>query len=157
MEDLKQKLIELVERNLPDEEHFLVDLQLTPKKDQMNLNILIDADQGLTIDSCAKVSRLVSEEIEALDLIDSAYRIEVSSPGVDFPLSSIRQYRKNVGRELKVLLADGKEQKGKLLEVNVEGILLSVKVKEKGKKAVEMELPIAYDEIKKSVVQVSFK
>lgn len=157
MEDLKQKLVELVERNLPDEEHFLVDLQVTPKKDQMNLNILIDADQGLTIDTCAKVSRLVSEEIDALDLIDSAYRIEVSSPGVDFPLSSVRQYRKNVGRELKVLLSDGKEQKGKLIEANENGIILSVKVKEKGKKAVEKELPIAYDEIKKSVVQVSFK
>ncbi|MCS5491248.1 ribosome maturation factor RimP [Algoriphagus limi] len=157
MEDLKQKLIELVERNLPDEEHFMVDLQLTPKKDQLNLNILIDADQGLTIDSCAKVSRSVSEEIETLDLIDSAYRIEVSSPGVDFPLSSVRQYRKNVGRELKVLLADGKEQKGKLVEANDNGILLSVKVKEKGKKAVEVETPISYVEIKKSVVQVSFK
>lgn len=157
MEDLKQKLVELVERNLPDEEHFLIDLQVTPKKDQMNLNILIDADQGLTIDTCAKVSRLVSEEIDALDLIDSAYRIEVSSPGVDFPLSSVRQYRKNVGRELKVLLSDGKEQKGKLIEANENGIILSVKVKEKGKKAVEKELPIAYDEIKKSVVQVSFK
>ncbi|NVJ85498.1 MAG: ribosome maturation factor RimP [Algoriphagus sp.] len=157
MEDLKRKLTELVERNLPDEEHFLVDLQLTPKKDQLNLNILIDADQGLTIDSCAKVSRLVSQEIEALDLIDSAYRIEVSSPGVDFPLSSLRQYRKNVGRELKVLTTDGKEQKGKLLEANEDGILLAVKVKEKGKKAVEQELPIAYGDIKKSVVQVSFK
>ncbi|NVK50432.1 MAG: ribosome maturation factor RimP [Cyclobacteriaceae bacterium] len=157
MEDLKQKLVELVERNLPDEEHFLVDLQVTPKKDQMNLNILIDADQGLTIDTCAKVSRLVSDEIDALDLIDSAYRIEVSSPGVDFPLSSVRQYRKNVGRELKVLLSDGKEQKGKLIEANENGIILSVNVKEKGKKAVEKELPIAYDEIKKSVVQVSFK
>jgi ribosome maturation factor RimP len=99
----------------------------------------------------------VSGEIEALELIDSAYRIEVSSPGVDFPLSSERQYRKNVGRELKVFLQDGKELKGKLISVSESGIVLEAKMKEKGKKAVLQEVNVAFEDIKKSVVQVSFK
>jgi len=99
----------------------------------------------------------VSGEIEALELIDSAYRIEVSSPGVDFPLSSERQYRKNFGRELKVFLQDGKELKGKLIAVSESGIVLEAKMKEKGKKAVLQEVNVAFEDIKKSVVQVSFK
>jgi Uncharacterized protein conserved in bacteria len=99
----------------------------------------------------------VSGEIEALELIDSAYRIEVSSPGVDFPLSSERQYRKNIGRELKVFLQDGKELKGKLISVSESGIVLEAKMKEKGKKAVLQEVNVAFEDIKKSVVQVSFK
>lgn len=157
MNDLKDRLEALVLENLPDESHFLVDLQLTSKSNQLLLNILIDADAGLTIDSCAKVSRAVSAEIEALELIDSAYRIEVSSPGVDFPLSSERQYRKNIGRELKVFLQEGKELKGKLISVSESGIVLEAKMKEKGKKAVLQEVSVAFEDIKKSVVQVSFK
>jgi ribosome maturation factor RimP len=157
MNDLKDRLEALVIDCLPDEGHFLVDLQLTSKSNQLLLNILIDADTGLTIDSCAKVSRAVSGEIEALELIDSAYRIEVSSPGVDFPLSSERQYRKNIGRELKVFLQDGKELKGKLISVSESGIVLEAKMKEKGKKAVLQEVNVAFEDIKKSVVQVSFK
>ncbi|WP_026947580.1 ribosome maturation factor RimP [Algoriphagus marincola] len=157
MNDLKDRLEALVIDCLPDESHFLVDLQLISKSNQLLLNILIDADAGLTIDSCAKVSRAVSGEIEALELIDSAYRIEVSSPGVDFPLSSERQYRKNIGRELKVFLQDGKELKGKLISVSESGIVLEAKMKEKGKKAVLQEVNVAFEDIKKSVVQVSFK
>ena len=108
MNDLKDRLETLVIDCLPDESHFLVDLQLTSKSNQLLLNILIDADAGLTIDSCAKVSRAVSGEIEALELIDSAYRIEVSSPGVDFPLSSERQYRKKF-REGVESISSGRE------------------------------------------------
>lgn len=157
MSGLKETLAELVEKHLPDESHFLVELSMGTKGEQTTLNILIDADQGVTIDTCAKVSRAVSDEIEAKELIDNAYRIEVSSPGVDYPLSSKRQYQKNIGRTLKVSLEEGKEAKGKLTNVTDQGIVLLVAKKEKGKKATEEETSIPFEDIKKSVVQVSFK
>lgn len=156
MVELEQKIKQIIEKNLPDEEHFLVELGMVAKGDQYLLTILLDADQGVTIDACARLSRVVSNEIDALDLIPSAYRIEVSSPGVDYPLSTERHYHKNIGRKLKVLLKDGTQLEGKLTAVNDQGISLTIKKKEKGKKAVDEVLALDFENVKKSVVQVSF-
>jgi ribosome maturation factor RimP len=157
MSRLSQEIESLVLKNLPDESHFIVDIKMEEKAGKMRLLILIDADQGVTIDTCAKVSRSISEELESSDLIADAFILEVSSPGLDFPLSSARQYRKNVDRDLKVLLNTGTEVSGKLIEVLEDSVKLLVRKKEKGKKATEEEMLLPYTEIKKSIVQVSFK
>jgi ribosome maturation factor RimP len=157
MTGLKLSIEELVEKHLPDDTHFLVEVNMEEKAGKTRLLILIDADQGVTIASCAKVSRAVSEELEAKELMDQAYLLEVSSPGLDYPLSSTRQYQKNVGRNLKVYLNSGTEVSGRLLDVQDTAIKLLVKKKEKGKKAFEEEMLIPIEEIKKSNVQVSFK
>lgn len=155
--NLKQTIEEIVEKHLPDESHFVVEVQINEKGAKKVLNILIDADQGVNIDSCAKVSRAVSEEIEAKDLMDNAYVMEVSSPGVDYPLNSRRQYQKNIGRNLKVYLEDNSDFEGRLKEVDQRGISLSINKKEKGKKATEEIIDVPFDQIKKSIVLVSFK
>ena len=158
MTGLKQVVEEIVEKHLPDENHFIVEVALSEKAGKTQLNILMDADQGVTIQACGRLSRAVSEELEAKDIMPEAYVLEVSSPGVDYPLNSRRQFQKNIGRELKVTLTDGTEVKGKLLEVSDAGVKLLVKKKkEKGKKATEEELSYAFEEMKKSIVQVSFK
>ena len=92
---LKSTLEEIVSKHLPDESYYLVDVQLVEKGPKSQLTILIDADHGVSIEACAKVSRQVAEEIEAKELLSEAYILEVSSPGLDFPLSSKRQYTKN--------------------------------------------------------------
>lgn len=130
---------------------------MVEKSGKTLLNLLIDSDQGLTIETCARLSRLVSGELEEKEIMPDAYTIEVSSPGLDYPLSSKRQYMKNIGRELKVNLSTDKEVVGKLLGVDDTGIKMLVRKKEKGKKATEEELAIPFEEVKKSIVQVSFK
>lgn len=157
MSELSKAIRELVEKHLPDDSHFLVDLKVEEVSGKTKVLILIDADQGVTIQACARVSRKVSEELEANEIIGDAYVLEVSSPGVDFPLSNMRQYQKNIGRELKLSLITGTDVVGKLLELDEEKIKLLVKKKEKGKKATEEELVFPFSEIKKSIVQVSFK
>jgi ribosome maturation factor RimP len=157
MTELRQAIEELVEKHLPDESHFVVEVKIEEKAGTTKLLILIDADQGVTIRACSKVSRAVSEELEAKEMIGEAYVIEVSSPGLDFPLSSKRQYEKNIGRDLKLTLASGTDVVGKLVEVDSEQVKLLVKKKEKGKKATEEEIHFPFSEIKKSIVQVSFK
>lgn len=157
MSELKQAIEEIVEKHLPDESHFVVEVNLVPKSGKTVLSILIDADQGLNVQTCANVSRAVAEELEAKELMSEAYILEVSSPGVDYPLSSRRQFQKNIGRELKVLLTSGQELKGKLLEVDTTGVKMLVKKKEKGKKATEEEVVLSFEEMKKTIVQVSFK
>ncbi|WP_106132662.1 ribosome maturation factor RimP [Mongoliibacter ruber] len=153
----KQVIEEIVEKHLPDESHFVVEVQIIDKGAKSQVKILIDADAGLNIDTCAIVSRQVAEEIEAKELLDEAYILEVSSPGLDFPLSSRRQYEKNIGRKIKVSLEDGKDIEGELLAVEATAIQLKIKVKGKGKKATEETFSIAFDQIKKSIVLVSFK
>jgi ribosome maturation factor RimP len=157
MTELRKAIVELVEKHLPDASHFLVEVKLEEIAGKTKVLILLDADQGITIQACAKVSRLVSEELEANEMIGDAYILEVSSPGVDIPLSSVRQYQKNIGRELKLTLNSGIEVLGRLLELDEEKVKLLVKKKEKGKKAFEEEQLIPFSEIKKSIVQVSFK
>lgn len=155
--ELEHTITEMVEKHLPDDTHFVVEVKVNQVGHKTVLGILIDADQGVNIDTCARVSRMVSDEIEAKELIPDAYTIEVSSPGVDYPLSSRRQYAKNIGRSLRVLLESGESVEGKLKEVGQTGIVLIVTQKEKGKKATEVESILAFNQIKKSTVLVSFK
>lgn len=155
--ELEHTITEMVEKHLPDDTHFVVEVKVNQVGHKTMLGILIDADQGVNIDTCARVSRMVSDEIEAKELIPDAYTIEVSSPGVDYPLSSRRQYAKNIGRSLRVLLESGESVEGKLKEVGQTGIVLIVTQKEKGKKATEVESILAFNQIKKSTVLVSFK
>lgn len=157
MSRLNQEIENLVLKNLPDDTHFIVDIKLDEKAGKPRLVILIDSDQGVTIDTCARISRSIAEEIETSEWIADAFVLEVSSPGLDFPLSSPRQYRKNIGRELKLSLSSGVETSGKLIDVLEEGVKLLVRKKEKGKKATEEEALIPFADIKKSIVQVSFK
>jgi len=155
--NLKQEIEEIVNKHLPDEAHFVVEVQVADKSNKPQIKILIDSDTGLDIGTCAKVSRSVGEEIEAMELLPGAYVLEVSSPGVDYPLSSKRQYNKNVGRKLKVNLEDSKELEGELVSVSDTDIKLKVTKKEKGKKATEEEITLPLELIKKSIVLVSFK
>lgn len=157
MAAFKQTILDLVESHLPDESHFVVEVSIEEKSGNMKLIILIDADQGITIDSCAKISRGISEELESKDLMNQAYTLEVSSPGLDYPLKSKRQFQKNLGRDLKLELNSGSTCVGKLIGVEESGLKILVKKKEKGKKASEEKLMIPLDEVKKSIVQVSFK
>lgn len=156
MSDLKHVILDLVEKHLPDAEHFIVEVKVERVADKTKVLVLVDADQGMTIAACAKLSRALSGELETNELMEEAYTLEVSSPGLDYPLTEKRQYLKNQGRSLKVYLQSGEEILGKLKEVEELAIKLGVTKKEKGKKSVEEERLVSFTEIKKSIVQVSF-
>jgi len=153
---LKQTIEEMVEKHLPDKTHFVVDVHIV-EGPQQRVKVLIDADSGLNINTCAAVSRALGEEIEAKELLPEAYVLEVSSPGLDYPLVSRRQYEKNIGRSLKVTMKDSSEIEGVLSSVGLSSIVLKVKKKEKGKKSTEEELTADFEQIRKSIVLVSFK
>ena len=156
MSDLKHVILDLVQKHLPNEEHFIVEVKIDRVADKTKILILVDADQGMTIAACASLSRALSGELETNEQLGEAYILEVSSPGLDYPLTEKRQYQKNSGRSLKVYLVSGEEVVGKLKEVEEQGIKLVVTKKEKGKKSSEEEQSVSYNEIKKSIVQVSF-
>jgi ribosome maturation factor RimP len=153
--NIENRVIELVEEKIADRpDLFIVDVQM---HNSGILSILVDGDNGVAISDCVAISRHVGFHLEEENTIEQAYRLEVSSPGVDTPLKSIRQFRKNINRSLKVKLTDGNIREGKLLSADDSGITIQEIIKEKGKKAVTIESFIQITDISETLVLVSFK
>jgi len=152
---IEDKVSALVGEKIADREDlFLVGVKMHPSG---KLEVLIDGDNGVSIEDCVAISRYVGFQLEEEDAISHAYRLEVSSPGVDMPLTSARQYRKNIGRAVQIRLQDGATKEGELLEVTGEYITIAEKIKEKGKKAVENQRAIPFENITTIKVLISFK
>ncbi|MBC6426359.1 MAG: ribosome maturation factor RimP [Ekhidna sp.] len=147
MEEEKTKeLIKSVLKNHKD--LFLVDVKIKGAFGNRKLLVFVDADADLTIDRCGKLNREIGNKLEETDLIDGKYTLEVSSPGLDFPLEKIRQYKKNIGRQLIVNLKNGQKLEGKLKKISEEYITLAVKEEIKN---------ISRNEVEKSIIKVLFK
>jgi ribosome maturation factor RimP len=80
----------------------LVDLEFKPEGKGWVLRIFIDKDGGVTLDDCADVSREVGAVLEIEDVIEPSYRLEVSSPGLDRPLKTPRDYERFRGSLVKL-------------------------------------------------------
>jgi ribosome maturation factor RimP len=153
--DIEKRVRELVEEKIADKPNlFIVDIKMHSNG---KLIILVDGDNGIGIDDCVAISRHVGFHLEEENAIETAYNLEVSSPGIDAPLKSIRQYLKNIGRNLSVKMADGSKREGKLNGVTEDAILLEEKIKEKGKKAELTEAVIPMNKITETKVLISFK
>jgi len=151
--ELAFKLRELAESHLVDPSHFVVDVLISKYK-PTKVIVQLDGDKGISIDSCAEVSRKLSEDLETLDLIEGAYNLEVGTPGLDIPLKLKRQYYANVGRTIKVQLKTKNYLEGKLLAVTEEQITIETPSKERKKELIKME--ILFTDIEKTIVTVSF-
>ncbi len=154
--NVKEKIVELLSTLLEDDKFFIVEVQVSPSKVRQKVTVLIDSDPGISIDECAEISRELGEMLEAQEVLPNAYTLEVSSPGVDYPLAMPRQFRKNIGRTLRVILKDGMEKKGQLISANEEGFVVLEELKKKKKDQVPAELSFAYDEVAKAEVQIKF-
>lgn len=82
----------------------VVEVLYEKKFDGMNLTVVIDKDGGVTIDDCEKLHRAIDAPLDELDPIDTAYILNVSSPGIDRPLKSERDYKRNLGKKISVKL-----------------------------------------------------
>ncbi len=153
--NIERRVQQLVEEKISDRSDlFLVDIKMHSNG---QLIILIDGDQGVDIKDCVAISRHVGFHLEEENAIDQAYNLEVSSPGIDTPLISFRQYKKNVNRNLSVKLKDQTICKGKLIEVDDIGIKLATDSKEKGQRAQLIESFMPFDQIAETKVLISFK
>ncbi|WP_235861255.1 ribosome maturation factor RimP [Pontibacter flavimaris] len=147
----------MAEASLPEGELFIVDVAVSDSTARPKVTVLADGEQGITIDQCATLSRRISKKIEEAFGEELSYTIEVSSPGVDFPLTQPQQFKRHTGRSLKVKLQDGTEKTGKLEEVTDTGLNLAEEVKQKGKKVTYVPVQIPFGDIVKANVVISFK
>jgi ribosome maturation factor RimP len=124
---------EIAGRIVASEGLELVDVEFKPGRHRGLLRIFIDKEGGVTLNDCENVSRQLGAILDVEDVIKSAYVLEVSSPGLDRPLRTDRDYRRAMGRQIKINLVDdrGNSQQvtGKLLEINDQNLVLQEGVK----------------------------
>jgi ribosome maturation factor RimP len=148
IETIKKLLEPLLEDDI-----FLVDIRIRPTN---NIKIYLDADGGLGIEKCIKVNRALYKQLEeAVLYADGDFSLEISSPGIDEPLKLLRQYHKNLGRNVEVITTDGNRREGKLTAVDDNGISIEY-TEGKGKKAVVQQLQIPFTDIKQTKVLIKF-
>lgn len=146
---------ELAEKALEGTDSFLVDVHVTPMN---KIIVLLDREGSIGINQCVEVSRFIEKN---LDRDAEDFELEVSSAGLDSPFKVLRQYQKNIGREVDVKLADGKKVKGQLISANENGITVQQVSREKteGKKSkqqVERNFSFSYPEIKETKIVIKF-
>ena len=142
------KIESAVESAATDNDAFLVELELKPN------NIIVafvDSDNGLTIEQIKMINRQIESDLDR-DVED--FNLTVSSPDLNRPLKTLRQYKKNVGRYLKVNFNERQEE-GMLMKVEAKYLVLSVPNKKKS--APNTELEIQFADIAEAKVAIRFK
>ena len=142
---------------LPASDLFVVGVTVSDTAVKPKVTVMADGDQGISIDQCATISRRLAKRIEEQQGEEFSYVLEVTSPGIDQPLITPRQYQRNVGRKLKLRLQDGSEKTGMLNEVTENGIVLTEESKGKNKKLAAEPTNISFDDIVKANIVISFK
>jgi ribosome maturation factor RimP len=151
MQEMISKIEALLAPLLEGTDMFVTNLQIEPGN---NIKLFLDADEGLNVQKSVSINRQLVAQIDELGWYPNGdYSLEVSSPGVDEPLRSVRQYQKNIGRTLAVTNIEDLEQIGVLKAVTEVGISLAIKINKKKETAL-VELP--FENIKQSIVQVIF-
>ena len=125
-----QLLKEFIEPLVESHAAFLVDINIRGDRGGRVLEVFIDTDNGVTTGKCAEVSRDISNILDRENIITDRYYLVVSSPGLDRPLKLLRQYRKNIGRDLRVRYrnpAGVHELVGQLVNMDEERIIIQPK------------------------------
>ena len=147
---LAERVRALAEEAAVDTDLFVVEVEVKGFQGSRVVSVYVDSEAGAGADDLAKVSRSLGFTLDTEDLIKGRYRLDVSTPGADRPLSDRRQYRRHVGRELAVTFERGADDgdqlvtaQGELVAADDDGIRLD------GETA-----PIPYDSIREARVQL---
>lgn len=111
------------------------------------VQVLVDRDGGISLDDVADASRAISGVLDDTDVFPGAYVLEVSSPGVDRPLTELRHWRRNLSRLVEVTPTDGAPYVGRVASVADDAVVLDV-----GGSPRQLDLAT----VRKALVQVEF-
>ena len=144
----KAKITELVNEILTDDQ-FVVDVTISSGNE---IHIMVDSDTGISINQIVEISRFVESK---LDRDTEDFELSVFSAGLSEPFRLVRQYKKNEGTEIEVLLTNGQKLNGLLIGVEEQAIDLEVTTNEKieGSKKKELVTKVhhlEYSEIKEA-------
>jgi len=149
---LKDQISELVTPAVSDLGFYLEDVHVATPGNHRIVTCIVDGDLSLNLDQVTSVSRVISELLdEAAFMGETPFTLEVTSPGVDRPLTQPRHFAKNVDRLLKIVKLDGSAVTGRILSNTDQDVTLTVTIK---KETVEQTVPLA--DIKRAVVEIEF-
>jgi len=152
MAEITEKVYALLEPLIEGTDIFIVNIKVKPIN---NIKVYLDADGGFSIEKCSAVNRKLYARIEAEQMFPAGdFSLEVSSPGVDEPLTQVRQYKKNIGRKVTVTDNDNAEKTGVLKDVTEEQITLEIKPAKQKEALIIAQIP--FSNIKKTIVQIIF-
>jgi ribosome maturation factor RimP len=149
---LKDQISELVTPAVSDLGFYLEDVHVATPGSHRIVTCIVDGDASLNLDQVTSVSRVISELLdEAAFMGETPFTLEVTSPGVDRPLTQPRHFAKNVDRLLKIIKLDGSEITGRILSNTDTDVTLTITVK---KETIEQTVSLA--DIKRAVVEIEF-
>lgn len=147
----KDNIVRLVENELKDSAYFLVDVEVNAKN---VINVFVDGDAGIPISECVKISRLIEKRF---DREEEDYELRVSSPGLDKAFKLLRQYKKYLGKGIRILTRDDEKLEGKLVHVDESRVKLEINKGKKKKNKEIVFLELSFEEIKEGKPVISFK
>ena len=149
---LKDQISELVTPAVSDQGFYLEDVHVATPGSHRIVTCIVDGDASLNLDQVTTVSRVISELLdEAVFMGETPFTLEVTSPGVDRPLTEPRHFAKNVDRLLKIIKLDGSEVTGRILSNTDHDVTLTVTVKKE-----TIEQTVSLSDIKRAVVEIEF-
>ena len=149
---LKDQIAELITPALQEAGYYLEDINVVSPGNHRIVTVIVDGETALNLDQVTVASKLVSELVdEATFMGETPFTLEVTSPGIDRPLTLPRHFAKNVTRLLKVTQSDGVVLTGRITSNTDLDVTLSVVEKKETK-----EIVIALADIKRAVVEIEF-
>ena len=149
---LTQAITDLISPAVSEAGFFLEEVQIASPGSHRIITCVVDGQTPLNLDQVTVASRLISELLDIAEFMgETAFTLEVTSPGVDRPLIYPRHWRKNLTRLIKVTLLDGTITTGRLTEFNESNATLVENIKGRIK-----EHSIAFADIKRAVVEIEF-
>jgi ribosome maturation factor RimP len=147
LEPLKEQLQLLVAELLQGTDKELVEILIRRQSRRIVIEVLVDKVQrGITLDECAFLNRKIAEQIEIKNLIADSYVVEVSSPGLDRPLQTQRDFQRNRGCRIHVYLSEAIDLKLEYEGVISEAFPDRIVIEEQNKK---VEIPLV--QIRKAI------
>ena len=149
---LSEKIAELVKPAVEKAGFFLEDVNVVSPGKHRIVTCIVDGQVPLNLDQVTSVSRDISELLDAAEFMDeTAFTLEVTSPGVDRPLTLPRHWHKNINRLVKVVKQDGSVVNGRITSVEESHVLLTEDIKGKPK-----EHTVQFADIKRATVEIEF-
>lgn len=149
---LKDQISELVTPALSQAGYFLEDINIVTPGQHRIVTVIVDGESALNLDQVTVASKLVSELLdEATFMGETPFTLEVTSPGIDRPLTLPRHFAKNVTRLLKVVKTDGEVVTGRITSNTDADVTLTVTEKKATKDVV-----VSLTDIKRATVEIEF-
>lgn len=131
---------EITKEIISGTDSFIIDVAISGAKNNPKITLLLETERGITIDECAFINKKISHFIDT-QYPNEIYTLEVSSPGIDYPIKFLVQYKRNRGKKVEIILQDETKYRGKLLSVDETSIHILTE-KEKNKKETEIKIVI---------------